>query len=62
MKYKGKLYGKVGKSYLPLEETTKDFEKKIDLEHFLKWIDENYSFKIPDMIIQEYVKYGKHDL
>jgi len=26
MEYKGKLYGKVGKSYFPLEETTEDFE------------------------------------
>jgi len=27
MEYKGKLYGKVGKSYFPLEATTEDFER-----------------------------------
>lgn len=26
MEYKGKLYGKVNKSYFPLEATTEDFE------------------------------------
>ena len=26
MEYKGKLYGKVNKSYFPLEATTDDFE------------------------------------
>jgi NTP pyrophosphatase (non-canonical NTP hydrolase) len=26
MEYKGQLFGKVGKSYLPLESTTEDFE------------------------------------
>lgn len=34
MDYKGKLYGKVGKSYFPLEPTTDDFEglqKKIQI-------------------------------
>jgi hypothetical protein len=26
MKYEGKLYGKVGKVYFPLEETSEDFD------------------------------------
>lgn len=55
MEYKGKLYGKVGKSLIPLEATTDDFEglengnellkKKLQvaekaLNDILKWNDD----------------------
>lgn len=36
MEYKGKLYGKVGKSYFPLEATKEDFEGFKNGNEFLK--------------------------
>ena len=45
MQYKGKLYGKVGTSYFPMEETTEDIEKlrlnkhtDSDMQSFAHWI------------------------
>ena len=44
MQYEGKLYGKVGKSYFPLEETTEDVERlrlnkwtDTDMMSFTEW-------------------------
>jgi hypothetical protein len=31
MRYEGKLYGKVGKHYFPLEATSEDFDKNKEL-------------------------------
>ena len=44
MEYKGKLYGKVGDSLIPLEATTEDFERMEErikeLEGYLSWFCE----------------------
>lgn len=40
MQYRGKLYGKVGKHYFPLEESSDDFDKlKVEVERQKKEID-----------------------
>ena len=44
MEYQGKLYGKVGKHYFPMMQTTEDFdnlEKQRDelIDQLKKWID-----------------------
>lgn len=48
MEYQGKLYGKVGKKYFPLIETTEDIDRlkaenakmKAALAHIKNWDDE----------------------
>ena len=53
MEYQGKLYGKVGKSYFPLEATSEDFDnlqnKLKEYEEKLRWtpIDELHNPTIP---------------
>ena len=53
MEYQGKLYGKVGKSYFPLEATLEDFDnlqnKLKEYEEKLRWtpIDELHNPTIP---------------
>lgn len=53
MEYNGKLYGKVGKTYFPLLETTEDFDKiKSDAKKLKK---ENTS-------LREYILKGHRDI
>lgn len=40
MEYKGELYGKVGKSYFPLQETSEDFDSmKKALQEFVSAVE-----------------------
>ncbi len=38
MEYKGKLYGKVGKSYFPLSASTDEVEQMQEVINFLQWV------------------------
>ena len=57
MEYKGKLYGKVGKSYFPLEATSEDFDnlqnKVKEYEEKLRWIPVEEKEPPKDLILMK---------
>ena len=41
----------------PIEE--KEVDSENDINHFVEFLKDNYSIEIPDMAVQEYLKYEK---
>ena len=53
MKYKGALYGKVGKTYFPLQETSEDFDMMKKALKEIKNFDETSEYDDPGQIAIE---------